>query len=335
MRRIEKVTSVKGINRSLEEACDRYYADLISNTPGNGPLDGLNSLLNKYRDDAPRLDAINYCIDNFEMLIKSKPHVLEEYIHDYIERGFLELSFNIRNEKARSFSKNLIRAFGYDKYRKSKLLTLASELNIKVCPYCNSQYTLVVFDESTGDKLAKFQFDHFYPKTKYPFLSLSFYNLIPSCANCNLKKSTSDFSYRELVHPYMESFSEFTSFKIDGGQQIKLLMADQLLGDKIEVRLTNMENGKVSRYEKTFDIEALYSRHRDIVRDIYFKTIAYHEKNKEALMKWRSKDGELLFVSEEELDQLILGNYPNKEDIGKRPLSKFMQDISQEAGLIR
>jgi hypothetical protein len=29
------------------------------------------------------------------------------------------------------------------------------------------------------------EIDHFYPKDKYPFLAVSFFNLIPSCLTCN------------------------------------------------------------------------------------------------------------------------------------------------------
>lgn len=34
----------------------------------------------------------------------------------------------------------------------------------------------------------KFQFNHFYDKGTYPYLALSFYNLIPSCSTCNSSK---------------------------------------------------------------------------------------------------------------------------------------------------
>jgi hypothetical protein len=35
-----------------------------------------------------------------------------------------------------------------------------------------------------------------------------------------------------------------------------------------------------------------------------------------------------------EIERFILGNYVLPEEINKRPLSKFMQDIAREAGLI-
>lgn len=48
-------------------------------------------------------------------------------------------------------------------------------LDLKTCPYCNRNYTFIV-DEESG-KLRP-ELDHFYPKSIYPFLAMSFYNLI-------------------------------------------------------------------------------------------------------------------------------------------------------------
>ncbi len=49
---------------------------------------------------------------------------------------------------------------------------------LRVCPYCG--LTIIKPSNKT-----KHQIDHFFPKGKYPFLALSYYNLIPSCDKCN------------------------------------------------------------------------------------------------------------------------------------------------------
>lgn len=58
------------------------------------------------------------------------------------------------------------------------------KLGIKACVYCNASYTV-----ATDDDRATFQIDHSYPKSKYPFLCTSFFNLQPSCMHCNQIKS--------------------------------------------------------------------------------------------------------------------------------------------------
>lgn len=64
---------------------------------------------------------------------------------------------------------------------------LLEKLDVKVCPYCNRQYTFTVPKVKVSP-----QFDHYFPISKYPYLQLSLFNLIPSCSTCNLKKSDWD-----------------------------------------------------------------------------------------------------------------------------------------------
>ena len=81
--------------------------------------------------------------------------------------------------------------FNYDWFRGRKRLyngySLANNLQIDCCPYCNRNYTS---SHSVSVKEGKMkyvfpEFDHFLPQKEYPLLALSFYNLIPSCNICN------------------------------------------------------------------------------------------------------------------------------------------------------
>lgn len=77
-------------------------------------------------------------------------------------------------------------------------------LDLKTCPYCNRNYTFAV-DENSG-KLRP-EIDHFYPKSIYPFLAMSFYNLIPSCSICNHTKK--DKVKLDLLNPYELKKNDF------------------------------------------------------------------------------------------------------------------------------
>ena len=74
--------------------------------------------------------------------------------------------------------------YNYKGQRKSEytFYWLFKELNILVCPYCGTSY--LEFIDTPKPKL-RFHIDHFIPKAMAPYLSLSFYNLIPACNNCN------------------------------------------------------------------------------------------------------------------------------------------------------
>lgn len=56
-------------------------------------------------------------------------------------------------------------------------------LEVYVCPYCDDEYIDIV--EIDGKKKRTSEVDHFFPKSKYPALAMSFYNLIPCGQVCN------------------------------------------------------------------------------------------------------------------------------------------------------
>lgn len=334
MRQISNIIDINGGKKSLLDIRDKFYQSVLNSAERLSPLSRLTKLKDKYRNNPSRIAVIDYCINNLQSLILSTPVELEQIISEFTTRGYGNLIYNNKNSRARNFSKNLLSAFCYNEYRQTLLLDLAKQLNIKVCPYCNSQYTLFIENSDRNIKLANFQFDHFFSKSKYPYLSISFYNLIPSCSICNLRKSNKDFHLHSHFHPYIESSSDYFKFQIKDLQAINLLMANKKINDQIEIVLTNKENLKVSNHNEVFNLEEIYGRHKDIVWEIYIKSYAYNKHNKEQMLKWMKNDGTPIFNSMKELELIILGNYNLQEDINKRPLAKFTQDIARGAGLI-
>lgn len=78
----------------------------------------------------------------------------------------------------------------------------------RYCPYCNDPIHPIR------------QVDHFFPKSKFPSLSLTIDNLVPICADCNEnKKEYHNFDKSKmLIHPYFDDFAntpfEFIQCKI-------------------------------------------------------------------------------------------------------------------------
>ena len=88
------------------------------------------------------------------------------------------------------------RAFGYDLFTDASSTTwsalkLFDELHLKVCPYCNSEI-IGKLKDSNGKYNYKTPMDHFFPESKYPVLSCSFFNIIPACTTCNTLKKAFD-----------------------------------------------------------------------------------------------------------------------------------------------
>ena len=87
-------------------------------------------------------------------------------------------------------------------------LEFINMIGIDTCPYCNRNYIY------TLDKVEKIkpQIDHFFPKSIFPFLGMSFYNLIPSCQTCNGEEAKGSLSPLKvgLTNPYLIKSSDFT-----------------------------------------------------------------------------------------------------------------------------
>lgn len=190
-------------------------------------------------------------------------------------------------------------------------------MDLKTCPYCNRNYIFIV-DEKTG-KLRP-EIDHFYPKSIYPFLAMSFYNLIPSCTTCNHTKKDNNSLIKKLKNPY-EIDSDYYQFSINP-KNIDFANIDNKYDyDNFEISI----NKKDSNIE-IFKLEELYKQHKDIVLDLIIKKVHYPESYINELKKFG--------FDEDEIYRYLLCNYSNKKDLNKRPLSKLVKDISEELKLL-
>lgn len=190
------------------------------------------------------------------------------------------------------------------------------KLGLKTCPYCNRNYTFVV-DEDNG-KLRP-EIDHFYPKSLYPFLAMSFYNLIPSCQICNHTKSST--LKEELENPYDITPNSYKFTYIPKNIDFTLVEDDKYKFDNFEIKIT----GKKDNLE-LFKLNELYEQHKDIVLELLVKKVYYPKSYIEELERFGFKSDEIY--------RYLLCNYQKDEDLHKRPLSKLIKDISEELGLV-
>lgn len=333
MKKVESFDGVDGIRRNWA-TIEAYYYQLITNGAINyrSPYSRLQNLIGSPEFMGDNEAAmLEYLIANFETIIKAQPNQLVQISQAFIDNRWQSLLFHGVNNNLSAIGLAILDAFSYERLRSTRLIKLASIQNIKACLYCNSQFTLVINNGTR--KLAKFQFDHFFPKKKHPYLSISLYNLIPSCASCNQCKTDRNYGLTEIAHPYYDDFQALTQFEINLDAHNRLLQGALVPENEINVYLSNMNDPRVHNQNSFTAIESIYKRHTDIVKEIYLKAYAYRNGGKEALMNLEH-NGERLFASEDEIEWLLLANYKQVSDINKRPLAKFMQDIAKQAGLI-
>ncbi|MCW0319719.1 hypothetical protein NB714_000580 [Pantoea dispersa] len=97
---------------------------------------------------------------------------------------------------------NLIElAFDYNTMAREYGYQLTDNADVTICAYCGLEK---IQTYSNSYIQVRHDLDHFYPKSRFPFLALSLYNLIPAGSICNQKhkRNTPMLGY---MHPYLES----------------------------------------------------------------------------------------------------------------------------------
>ena len=207
--------------------------------------------------------------------------------------------------------------YGYDKIDKLKFI---QNINIGSCPYCNRNYVFAV--NKSGS--IKPEIDHFYPKSIYPYLAVSYFNLIPSCPTCNgfgAKKDKDTFICYPITNPYEIKFDDFKFSITPKNIDFFAIEKEKYNYDNFEIGLFgNKANLEV------FKLEELYKQHKDIVLELLIKKAYYPKSYIEELKSFK--------FTEDEIYRYLFCNYKKNEDFHKRPLSKLIKDIIEELNFI-
>lgn len=218
----------------------------------------------------------------------------------------------------------------YTDFTKDIAREVLKRLKIRTCPYCNRNYTFAVKSScSSGKKrfTTRPEFDHFFSKSKYPLLALSFYNLVPSCPICNHGKATENIG----VNPYFDGFkSKFvicdkiskTPLNIN---KIKLAKSD----DDFSIEFDNPSVAEQNNI-KGLGLDVLYNEHRDYVMDLIEKSTCYGsmEQNQAIVDSFQG-----VFRSSQEVYDFVWGKYLDEDSFEYRPLAKLTRDILQQLGI--
>ncbi len=295
---------------------------------------------------------------------KEMNNIIEKVNGKMKELGISEIKY-----KSTKGEENFDKIFNYDVIRKNEIgYWFGKNINSNVCPYCNREHTFTYRTKDNKPKLL-YDLDHFFDKATYPYLSLSFYNLVPSCGICNrIFKHEKHLNLSDNFHPYLEGFSDELRFSINNTKSeveeniknYKPKISNEELKEEVEkhygvaffygdldsFRINFKYKKNITLEEKNiadkalikdkgnvdiFQLKEVYNQHKDYVVDIIQKNIVYNDDYIESLFK--QFEG-TLFRNKEDLMRFILGNYISEEDLGKRPLAKLTRDISEELGLL-
>lgn len=214
---------------------------------------------------------------------------------------------------------------GYKGLRTSFYPKYFNDIGIKACVYCNSQLTI-----TANKKSAKFDVDHYHSKDDYPFLSISLFNLYPSCTSCNRLKSTKKVKFELYTDEVSKTKLSDYNFKLESNAKAKYLTTK----NKESIEFSFEEPIYPSGYEKfndVFHIEGIYKTQLDLIEELIIKSQVYNENYLKSLKNNFGK----LNLHPELFKRMLVGNYTEDKDIHKRPMSKLVMDIAKELELIK
>lgn len=235
--------------------------------------------------------------------------------------------------KTKGLKKSLKTLLNYDSwiktdekatYRHYNAYHLAEKLDIPTCVYCNRIYTKTVISDS-GKKITRPTFDHWFPKSEFPLLALSFYNLIPSCSVCNSGvKGSTPFELSTHFHPYYKSPEKELKYTFSYEHKDY---------SKFTFKIITEDTDDFSkRSVKAFELENIFKAHEDEIEDLRRIKDAYSEDYIEML---ESKILSGISLDRDEVYRLAFGVHFQEAKFDRRPLSKMKKDILTELGIIK
>lgn len=195
-------------------------------------------------------------------------------------------------------------------------------LNLRVCPYCGRSYIYAVEENGT---MVKPQIDHFFPKSKYPYLALSYFNLIPICQTCNMKGCKGEYDPMttigqrpfSLIYPY--EYDE-TKAKFD----IAIKSSDYYDDDSIEVKV-NWDPDVKEGMGTVMKLNQFYRYHNHEVANIQ-RQIRVLESKAKFYYNWFGVPKNVLRLS----PRMLFGFNFSDENARKEILYKLKKDAYEQ-----
>lgn len=187
------------------------------------------------------------------------------------------------------------------------------------------------YDNLRIDKNNSFTLDHLLPQSEYPYLSLSLFNLVPSCYSCNSKlkgKKNIYLSLEELNYTSPSGSKRLTDliFKI----YFKTGFDNKNLPRELNEYSVKIES-KFPEYFKIFNLQGRYNFHKNISQELISKRRIYSDSKIKEISNFFKGDG--VTISENEIKNQIFGSDVFAEDSNK-PFQKYKKDIAKQLKLI-
>lgn len=275
-----------------------------------------NNFKNRLGDLYSTISKLPYISGDYQ---NGSSAISQTWLKDFILSDFNTLREWTSNYSCILKSSNMFKDIYTDYFSKGPNIYLNTEktynaysflkkLNICVCPYCEDEYIDIVIDNDGTNIIRTAELDHFFPKSNYPLLAMSYYNLIPSGKNCNHIKKSKDIG----MCPYEEDIEAKTYLypEIPVGINFESISPDQCV-----VRFH--AKGKMKKNISVLHLEERYEHTKNKVWDIL--------KNKQQFSP------ELLYALPQEMQDKILRSLfetPDKREKYHELHVKLRKDVA-------
>jgi len=233
----------------------------------------------------------------------------------------------------------LLKIFGYertfDDSSKKRAFDLASAIGTNTCCYCNRQYIFTVVDDRKKDedgnkikavdrRIARPTFDHWFPKNEYPLLSVSLYNLIPSCTICNSSvKGTHDVNLKDYIHPYVHYAGHpAVKFKYEPSAEPT---------KKWTIKIDRVPQSPEDKTIRMFCLDQIYKMHDNLeLKDLMDFKEKYPPDYLNDLIKLLQSESIGQSLSLQEVYRILFGAEYDDAKALDHPLGKMKNDIVKE-----
>lgn len=274
-------------------------------------------------DSSLYIQYIQKIIDCYtDKLLIIKPSEMDDLISEFesiMPLHYLSTFIKVGRNKRQKFWDIIVSRMMYAEVRRWIFPNYIRSIGVKSCVYCNANYAIT---DSEGR--AYYDLDHWKPKSKYPYLCISFFNLQPCCRSCNMMKGDDD------QHEFMGLYEDRAGEPLDlfkftiSDEDIANYIVDRDAPFNIHMDAIDKNNKKMcDDMKEKLHLGSVYAEHKDIAEEILLKRIAYNESFKQSM---KSLLGDNNFT-DLEIERFILGGYFDEEDTHKRPLTKLIQDI--------
>ena len=324
MRRILIDDRVRGIAKS--------FKDFLKNGAGKGynsPQKCLGELANDPLLNSKQKQYVELIISEWDNLITLEPPFDATILNfeNIIAKDKIDKEqFGNDPKLMKVLYKEIVKAMRYDYVQEKVYPKIINQLGIKTCVYCNAQYA---FSYDNGkDSFQNYEIDHWMPKSKYPYLCTSFFNLQPSCSKCNKLKSSKDAILPFCLFTDDKSKLDPFDFSILHVSCAQYLATHDR--DMLRIIFSSKEPGLKDNMDALFYISTQYQAHKEMVEELIWKEQIY---NSTILDIYKDNFKQLGF-KQTDFNRFILSNYDKDEDILKRPFAKMVQDIAKQLGII-